>query len=91
MSGFEWDEQKRLLNVQRHEIDFLRAKEIWEGPVIESLSRQTHHGEQRFVATGLLNEKLVTVIYTWRGENRRIISARAARPNERENYRKKTG
>jgi uncharacterized protein len=50
--AFEWDEEKRLKNIKAHNIDFIRAKEIWVNPVLEILSPQTHHGEERFLAIG---------------------------------------
>ena len=89
--GFEWDENKRLTNVRNHGIDFEDAKEIWQGPLFELPSPQSHHGEERFLATGQIGGRCITVVFTWRGENRRIISARPARRYERENYQKKIG
>lgn len=50
--GFDWDEHKREANLQRHGIDFLDAKDIWLGIVLEVQSTQTHHGETRFMAMG---------------------------------------
>jgi uncharacterized DUF497 family protein len=43
--------------------------------------------EQRFITLGMgaVGRPLV-VVYTWRGENIRIISARAADAHEREEY-----
>jgi uncharacterized DUF497 family protein len=43
--------------------------------------------EQRFVTlgTGALG-RLLVVVYTWRGENIRVISARPAEAREREQY-----
>ena len=89
--SFEWDESKRQRNLRNHGIDFERAKEIWRGPVLEVLSPQSHHGENRFLATGQAGGRFMTVVFTWRGENRRIISARPARRYERENYQKEIG
>ena len=44
-------------------------------------------GEQRFVTLGVgATGRLLVVVYTWRGENIRIISARPAEPLEREEY-----
>ncbi len=88
---FEWNEEKRQVNLDRHGIDFEDALAIWEGPVLEVPSPQLEHGEARILATGLAEGRLITVVFTWRGENRRIISARHARKNERENYNKATG
>ena len=88
---FPWDENKRQRNLRNHGIDFERAKEIWKGPVLEFPSPQTGHGEERFLATGLSAGRLITVVFTWRGTSRRIISARGARQHERENYQEKIG
>ena len=44
-------------------------------------------GEQRFVTLGAgATGRLLVVVYTWRGENIRIISVRPAEPQEREEY-----
>jgi uncharacterized DUF497 family protein len=87
---FEWDEVKRLKNIKAHKLDFIRAKEIWKNQVLEILSPQTHHGEERFLAIGKIENIFITVVYTWRGENRRLISARRARKNEKEYYENET-
>ena len=43
--------------------------------------------EQRFVALGMgAAGRLLVVVYAWRGENIRIISARPAEAHEREEY-----
>ncbi len=84
--GFDWDENKRLANLGKHGIDFVRAKEIWEGPIVEFPSGQTHHNEDRYIALGFLDSEFIAVIYTWRRQMRRIISARKARENEKALY-----
>jgi uncharacterized protein len=88
---FEWDEHKRQRNVELHGIDFERAKEIWQGPVLEIPSSQVQHGEERFLAVGRIEDRFITVVFTWRENRRRIISARVARRHERENYKKEIG
>jgi uncharacterized DUF497 family protein len=89
--SFEWDENKRQRNLRHHGIDFEDAKEIWQGPVLEVPSSQKHSGEDRFLAIGQTESRFLTVVFTWRGNNRRIISARPARRYERENYQKEIG
>ena len=43
--------------------------------------------EQRFTTLGMgATGRLLVVVYTWRGEVIRIISARPAEPHEREEY-----
>jgi hypothetical protein len=83
---FEWYEQKRLENLDKHGIDFLDAKEIWQGEVLEVPSEQQEHGEQRYIAYGLLEGRIIAVVFTWRGDSRRLISARRARRHERQDY-----
>ncbi|MDN5872717.1 MAG: BrnT family toxin [Nitrococcus sp.] len=84
--AFEWDENKNAANLEKHGIDFVRAKEIWQGPVMEMFSPQTQHSEDRIIAVGMVDGLCIAVIYTWRGENRRLISARRARKNEQTHY-----
>jgi len=83
---YEWDEEKRQTNIEKHGIDFIRVKEMWNYPVCEFVSLQTGHNEKRLLAIGRLGEFYITVVYTWRGNNKRIISARKARKNEQKYY-----
>ena len=85
---FEWHDQKRRTNLAKHGIDFEDAIALWDGPVVEIPSTQLHDGEQRFLAVGVCQGRVIAVVFTWRGPIRRLISARAARSNERENYEK---
>lgn len=70
----------------RTALTFEDAISIWERPVLEVPSAQGHHGEDRILAIGQCEDRVLTVVFTWRAATRRIISARAARKNERENY-----
>lgn len=83
--NFQWDEAKRLVNLAKHGIDFEDVIRIWEHWVLETPSRQ-EHSEPRFLAVGDLDGRIITVVFTWRGDRRRLISARRARPHEREDY-----
>jgi uncharacterized protein len=83
---FEWSEQKRLENLSKHGIDFVDAKEIWQGEVLEVPSEQQEHGEQRHITYGVLEGRIIAVVFTWRGNARRLISARRARRHERQAY-----
>lgn len=82
----EWDENKRQGNLAKHGIDFVRAKEIWQGPVLEIPSPQLHHGEERYIALGAVGGEVVAVVFTWRRRRRGIISARKARNYEKALY-----
>jgi uncharacterized protein len=83
---FEWHEPKRQSNLVQHGIDFVEAKEIWQGEVLEVPSEQDEHGEQRYIAYGVVEGRIIAVVFTWRGTVRRLISARRARTHERRHY-----
>ena len=75
---FEWDENKHQVNIDKHGINFIDAAGMIDGGHI-FIAQSPHEDEQRFIATGIIKECYITVIYTMRGEITRIISARAAR------------
>jgi uncharacterized DUF497 family protein len=84
---YEWDEAKNAANIAKHRIDFDEAVRIFEGPVLENIDRRRDYGEVRIVAFGEVDGRELTVVYTMRGENPRIISARRSYKNERRTYR----
>jgi uncharacterized DUF497 family protein len=81
---FEWDESKRQANLAKHLVDFEDATKIFDGPVFEQARRR--HGEDRVLGIGLVEDIEIVVVYVMRGECRRIISARRAHRDERQDY-----
>jgi uncharacterized protein len=84
---FEWDERKAAINLRRHKVSFWLARQVFNDAfalVEQDLSED--YGEDRFVATGMVEEVLITVVYTERGERIRIISARKANGHEQRKY-----
>jgi uncharacterized DUF497 family protein len=81
----EWDEEKNRRNQQEKGVAFEDCLEIFNDPngVIEE---QERNGEIRFKLTGKTQEDLFTVVFTWRGKTRRIISAWPASRQERRAY-----
>lgn len=71
----EWDEAKRLRNLEDHGVDFMDAALIFLDAVVEAEDKRTAYGEQRFRALGRTADNYFMVAYTWRGSVRRIISA----------------
>lgn len=82
---FEWDEAKRLAVLEKHGIDFWRATAIWD--VNHVIFDARHQGERRQMAVGFLDGWWIAVIFTWRGERLRLVTARRARENEKRAYR----
>ncbi|MGH9498685.1 MAG: BrnT family toxin [Terriglobales bacterium] len=81
---FEWDESKRQTNLAKHGIDFRDAMRVFDGPVFESMS--CRRDEERTVAIGSIEGIEIVLVYVMRGKQRRIISARRAHRNERQDY-----
>jgi hypothetical protein len=78
---FEWAEDKRLSNIAKHDIDFLRARAVFDGrPVLETQS--SCEAEERFITVGPIDERYVTAVWTPRQGNIRFISVRYARHKE---------
>ena len=84
--AFEWDEAKRLANIQKHGVDFAEAIEMFEGHVLENEDRRRNYGELRIRAFGEMDGRVIQVVYTLRNGRRRLISARRARRDERRAY-----
>lgn len=72
---FEWDEEKRISNIEERGVDFIDAALIFEGPVITQEDRRENYGEKRFRSLGKVDNEYYVVAYTWRGSTCRIISA----------------
>jgi uncharacterized protein len=85
--AFEWSEEKAASNRRKHGIDFDDAIEIFYGPNL--LRRSDRNEEERWLAIGETEGRVITVVFTWRGDALRIISARRARRNEERAYRQK--
>ena len=83
---FEWDEEKRQQNLLKHGVDFLYAAVMLEGDVVKIVDDRQDYGETRYLAPGMVGEDVFAVVYTLRGENIRLISARKARKKEYERY-----
>ena len=85
--AYQWDKNKAAINLRKHGIDFADAVAVFSDDLAISTSDERFE-EERFITIGLdaLN-RLLVVIYTWRGEEIRIISARFATRQERRQYK----
>jgi uncharacterized DUF497 family protein len=90
MDEFEWDEAKRETNRLKHGVDFDDAVNMFDGrPVLNLAGRG--EAEPRIVTIGIVEGIYYAVIWTKRGDKRRIISCRRARHEERREYRQLHG
>ncbi|MGI9279867.1 MAG: BrnT family toxin [Endozoicomonas sp.] len=87
---FEWDEEKRLKNMQKHGIDFVSVISIFDDPnAIEQFDDKNSTYEDRYQIIGMARPGVLFVAFTERdgGNTIRIISARRAERSEIAKYR----
>ena len=82
---FEFDPSKSDLNREKHGLNFVEAQGIWDDED-RALLTLTFADEDRYLIVGMINGKLWSAVFTWRGPRIRIISVRRAREDERQNY-----
>lgn len=80
---FAWDGLKSERNFVTRGFGFDFAALIFSGLVVEALDNKQDYGEVRIRAIGEVQEFVLVVVYTDRGDTRRIISARLANRKER--------
>ena len=86
-AAYEWDEAKREANLVKHGVDFMDALEVFADPLrVERVNRRREYAEERREVLGMVRDQMLFVVYTLRGEVRRLISARRASRNERRAY-----
>jgi uncharacterized DUF497 family protein len=84
---FEWDKKKAELNQKKHGVSFELGTEIFSDPQLLSFEDdRKDYGELREVGIGKVEEVILYVVFTIRGEQIRIISTRKANKGEREAY-----
>lgn len=84
---FEWDDAKAEANWHKHGVTFTEAAQAFVDPfAIELIDDRDDYEEERIILIGLQQARILTVVYTERGERTRIISARRATKHEEDYY-----
>lgn len=85
--SFEWDPKKAEANLRKHGVDFADAALALEDERAITIPDAASASEGRFITLGMdpLGRVLV-VVYTWRSEKIRLISARTATRREARQY-----
>ena len=85
--NYEWDDIKRAKNIQKHGIDFVEIVHFDWGSALETLDDLENYNEARFKAIGFIQGRLMSLVYTMRGEEvMRIISLRRVTKKEERAY-----
>jgi uncharacterized DUF497 family protein len=85
--SYEWDPAKAQANLRKHGIDFADAALVLEDEQAITVPDEATTSEERFITVGRdpLSRVLV-VVYTWRADSIRLISARKATRREQRQY-----
>jgi len=89
---FEWSETKNRSNIEKHQVSFEEAREVFEDPMhISKLDHRFDYFEERWITLGSTSKDKILVVanmfFDEHGEEIiRIISARKANQNERTFY-----
>ena len=90
MIQFEWHASKATANLKKHQVSFEEAQTVFYDEYATEFYDDTHsESEDRFLLLGLSSHlRLVMVCHCYRENDLviRIISARKATRNEREQY-----
>ena len=87
----EFDQDKRDITLQERGLDFADAAAVFAGPGATTEDRRQDYGEPRYITFGILNTRLVALVWTPRGGKRRIISMRYANDREKRKYQRTLG
>ena len=87
---YQWAPEKAASNLAKHGVDFADAVGVFEDEWALTIKEEYVEGEQRFATLGTdFLERMLVVVYTYRGGEIRLISARRAARKEREVYERK--
>ena len=83
---FSYDATKDQANIEKHGVSLGLATELDWDSLFALEDTRKEYGEARFIGFALLSERLYCVVFTDRGESRRIISLRKANDKEKMFY-----
>ena len=84
--NLEFNKFKRDKTLNERGLDFARANEFFDNFHFTAQDRREMYEEHRFITVGYLDARLIVLVWTPRGEARRIISMRRANDREKAIY-----
>ena len=84
---FQFDPKKAAFNLRKHGVSFADAEGVFLDPLAIQQPDPDAEGEERFIAVGMGSAgRVLVVVYTLRGGEFRLISARRATRREVKDY-----
>ena len=85
---YEWDEAKHRRNLAKHKVDFDLVHDFDMATADIRQDSRGKYGGARFIADGLIGDRLYVLVFTMRASNIRVISLRKANTRERKRHGK---
>lgn len=82
-----FDPAKRIWTLTERDLDLVDAAKVFAGPTFDAPDDRRDYGETRIVTAGLLDGRMVIVVWTPRGDARHVMSMRKANDREKARYR----
>lgn len=82
----EFDDAKRAETIRARGLDMARAVEVFAGATLTVEDDRQEYREARFITIGFLDDKMIVLVWTQRGDACRVISMRKANERERRLY-----
>jgi uncharacterized DUF497 family protein len=82
----EFDQAKRGKTLKERDLNFARAVEVFDDIHFTGQDKRMDYEEDRFITVGWLDDNMIVMVWTPRGEVRRIISMRKANDREKTLY-----
>lgn len=86
-----FDPSKRDWTLQERGFDFADAALVFAGATLDFEDTRKGYDERRMVCVGHLDGRMVVIVWTPRGADRRVFSMRKANDREQAKYRKQFG
>jgi uncharacterized protein len=89
--AISFDSDKRDWTLVARGLDFADAEKVFAGLTLTLPDLRRDYGEPRFQTYGLLEERLVMVVWTARGDDWHVISMRKCNDREQAQFGKQLG
>ena len=86
-----FDQLKRDVTLQERGLDFTDATAVFAGITLTREDARFAYGETRYQTYGLLDGRMVMVVWTTRGEDRHVMSMRYCNDRERDKFAEQLG
>jgi uncharacterized protein len=84
---FQFDPAKAKNNLRKHGVSFADAEAVFYDPLAIHMEDPFSEGEVRYIGVGMGNTgRILVVVYTYRGDEIRLISVRRATSREVADY-----